>query len=279
MKRIISLVLALLMLSTMATVAVTSAYADETPTIINGKFFSIGDKIKVTYYVSSDSKWEDFQGNITYDSGLMLEDFSMPNTNTGVIYNTKTAGTIYYSGTSFNDPYDFTTEKVFFTASFMVTGNGEKSIENNWIVIDDTNSTPIVKDSVIVDDSRLSCRLEVVPTLTQETTTESTTEYTTTISRDTVSETTTEPPKTTIPSEISETKNNTIAPTTSTEKETVIPPIETKTEPTTTVTETKVTVTEETKPVGKSTFNGQPVNVGDKVTVNYYVSSDEKWED
>ena len=190
----------------MTTVAVTSAYADETPTIVNGKFFSIGDKIKVTYYVSSDSKWEDFQGNITYDSGLMLEDFSMPNTSAGVMYNTKEAGTIYYSGSSFNNPYDFTTEKVLFTASFTVIGNGENNIENNWNVIDDTNSIPIVIDSVIVDDSRLSCRLEVVPTLIQETTTtESTTEYTTTtISRDTVSETTTEPPKTTIPSEISE---------------------------------------------------------------------------
>ncbi|MCI6652619.1 MAG: hypothetical protein MSH11_04255, partial [Ruminococcus sp.] len=261
MKRIISLVLALLMLSTMSTVAVASADSVEaSPSIVNGKFFSVGDKLRVTYYASSDSDWVNFQGFVTYDKmGLMLEDFSMPNTNTGVMYNTEIPGTIYYSGSSISNPYDFTTEKVFFTASFTVTGNGEYNIENNWEIISDTNYDAIVDDCVIVDESRLSCRLEVVPTLTQESTTEVTTEYTTTtIRRDTVPETT-EPPKDTIPSEITETKNNTLSPTTATG--------------------TKATVTEETKPDSETTFNGLPVNVGDKVTVNYYVNSDEKWED
>ena len=134
MKRIISLVLALLMLSTMSTLTVASADSVEaSPSIVNGKFFSVGDKLRVTYYASSDSDWVNFQGFVTYDKmGLMLEDFSMPNTNTGVMYNTEIPGTIYYSGSSISNPYDFTTEKVFFTASFTVTGNGEYNIENNW---------------------------------------------------------------------------------------------------------------------------------------------------
>ena len=56
----------------------------ETATV-NGQKFKVGERVAVTYYVSSDAKWEDFQGYATYDpTGLRLEKFSLPNTTSNV---------------------------------------------------------------------------------------------------------------------------------------------------------------------------------------------------
>ena len=96
---------------TTTTVAKTTVPPTNTATV-NGQKANIGDKVAITYYVKSDVKWEDFQGTITYDaSGLQIDNYRMISTSTGVMYNTEEKGIIYYSGSSFLYPYDFTTEK------------------------------------------------------------------------------------------------------------------------------------------------------------------------
>ena len=163
MKRFISLLLTMVMISTMVTVAITTVNAKTTSTV-NGKSVSIGDKVTVTYYVCSDDSWVDFQGYVTYDStGLQINNFTMPNTKAGVMNNTGEEGIVYYCGSNFVGKYDFTTEKVFYTAEFTVIGEGNYSIENTWEIIDDSNFTLIVGDG-IYDSSRLSCRLETTVT-------------------------------------------------------------------------------------------------------------------
>ena len=160
------------------TVSVSSASLDLTPlgtekATVNGQEVNVGEKVKLTYYVSSDLKWQDFQGYVTYDStGLRLENFALPNTTTNVMTNTSKEGFLYYIGTSFSDLYDFTSEKVFLTADFTVLSAGNYTVENIWEVIDDENYDSIV-DYDFYDDSRLSCRFEtsVISEETETTTT------------------------------------------------------------------------------------------------------------
>ncbi|MGN1126002.1 MAG: InlB B-repeat-containing protein, partial [Ruminococcus sp.] len=139
---------------------------------VNGKEVNVGDKVTVTYYVSSDAKWEDFQGYVTYDyTGLQLESFTLPNTTSNVMTNTAQKGFLYYIGTSFSDLYDFTSEKALFIAEFTVLSAGAYNVENIWEVIDDENYESIV-DGDFYDESRLSCRFETaVPSEEPETTT------------------------------------------------------------------------------------------------------------
>lgn len=173
MKKLISLAMAVVMLTAMATVAITSASAETTATV-NGKTANVGDKVTVTYYVSSDAKWEDFQGYATYDyNGLQLESVDMPSTPQGLMYNTMYKGFMYYCGSSFKDPYDLTTEKVFFTIVFTVLKAGNYEVQNTWEIIDDTNSVLIVGDGTY-DEARLSCRFDTVVTPKPTTTTTST---------------------------------------------------------------------------------------------------------
>ncbi|MGN0459919.1 MAG: Ig-like domain-containing protein [Ruminococcus sp.] len=170
MKKLISLAMAVVMLTAMATVAITSASAETTATV-NGKTANVGDKVTVTYYVSSDAKWEDFQGYATYDyTGLQLDAADMPSTPQGLMYNTMYKGFMYYCGTSFQDPYDLTTEKVFFTMEFTVLKAGNYEVQNTWEIIDDTNSVLIVGDGTY-DEARISCRFETVVTPKPTTTT------------------------------------------------------------------------------------------------------------
>lgn len=181
MKKLISLAMAVVMLTAMATVAITSASAETTATV-NGKTANVGDKVTVTYYVSSDAKWEDFQGYATYDyTGLELESADMPSTPQGLMYNTMYKGFVYYCGSSFQDPYDLTTEKVFFTLEFTVLKAGNYEVQNTWEIIDDTNSVLIVGDGTY-DENRISGRFDTVvtPKPTTTTTTKPTTKPTTT---------------------------------------------------------------------------------------------------
>ena len=162
-RKFTSVLLAIMML--FGTVSVSSASLDLTPlgtekATVNGQEVNVGEKVKLTYYVSSDLKWQDFQGYVTYDStGLRLENFALPNTTTNVMTNTSKEGFLYYIGTSFSDLYDFTSEKVFLTADFTVLSAGNYTVENIWEVIDDENYDSIV-DYDFYDDSRLSCRFE-----------------------------------------------------------------------------------------------------------------------
>ncbi|MGN1131396.1 MAG: Ig-like domain-containing protein [Ruminococcus sp.] len=252
MKRLISLLLTVLMLSTIATVTVSSASAASSTPTVNDQPVSVGDKVTVTYYVSSDAKWVDFQGYVTYDpTGLQLDKFTMPNTKAGVMYNITEKGYVYYSGSSFSNPYDLTTEKVFYTAEFTVIDEGNYNVENTWQIIDDTDYKLIVGDGVY-DDSRLFCRVETDVTPNEPT--------------------------------AEETSNNTIEATTSTTSTTVTTTHTTTATTATTATTTKVTTATETttkdsEPAGNTTFNGKPVNVGDKVKVICYIRTDQKCED
>ena len=183
MKKLISLAMAVVMLTALATVAITSASAETTATV-NGKTANVGDKVTVTYYVSSDAKWEDFQGYATYDyNGLYLESVDMPSTPQGLMYNTMYKGFMYYCGSSFQDPYDLTTEKVFYTMVFTVLKAGNYEVKNTWEIIDDVNSVLIVGDGTY-DEARLSGRFDTVvtPKPTTTTTTTSTPKPTTTTS-------------------------------------------------------------------------------------------------
>ena len=173
MKKLISLAMAVVMLTAMATVAITSASAETTATV-NGKSANVGDKVTVSYYVSSDAKWEDFQGYATYDyTGLQLDTIAMPNTTTGIMYNIMDKGFAYYNGSAFQDPYDFTTEKVFYTLEFTVLKAGNYEVKNVWEVIDDVNSVSIV-DYDFYDENRLKCRFDTVVTPKPTTTTTTT---------------------------------------------------------------------------------------------------------
>ena len=170
MKKLISLAMAVVMLTAMATVAITSASAETTATV-NGKTANVGDKVTVTYYVSSDAKWEDFQGYATYDYiGLQLDSADMPSTPQGLMYNTMYKGFMYYCGSSFNDPYDLTTEKVFYTLEFTVLKAGNYEVKNTWEIIDDVNSVLIVGDGTY-DEKRISGRFDTVVTPKPTTTT------------------------------------------------------------------------------------------------------------
>ena len=131
----------------------------ETATV-NGQKFKVGERVAVTYYVSSDAKWEDFQGYATYDpTGLRLEKFILPNTTSNVFINTDDEGFLYYAGSSFTDYFDFTTEKALYIAEFTVLSGGDYTVENTWEVIDDENCVSIV-DGDFYDEGRLSCRSE-----------------------------------------------------------------------------------------------------------------------
>lgn len=170
MKKLISLAMAVVMLTAMATVAITSASAETTATV-NGKTANVGDKVTVTYYVSSDAKWEDFQGYATYDyTGLQLDSADMPSTPQGLMYNTMYKGFVYYCGSSFNNPYDLTTEKVFYTLEFTVLKAGNYEVQNTWEIIDDVNSVLIVGDGTY-DENRISGRFDTVVTPKPTTTT------------------------------------------------------------------------------------------------------------
>ena len=131
----------------------------ETATV-NGQKFKVGERVAVTYYVSSDAKWEDFQGYATYDpTGLRFEKFILPNTTSNVFINTDDEVFLYYAGSSFTDYFDFTTEKALYIAEFTVLSGGDYTVENTWEVIDDENCVSIV-DGDFYDEGRLSCRFE-----------------------------------------------------------------------------------------------------------------------
>ena len=161
MKKIISIALALILLVSVGTVAVTTASADTTATV-NGKSANIGDRVTYDLYFKCDQKLEDFQGYITYDSSVLeLVGFDMPNVTIGGMYNTTYAGFVYHSGSSYNQPYDFTTEKLFLQATFTVVKAGTTSIASVWEDGHDINSVPIVNGEQGTLTGSASERMEV----------------------------------------------------------------------------------------------------------------------
>lgn len=175
MRRVVSILLAVLMLTAMGTVAVTSASAEETATV-NGVVANVGDTVTIDYFVKSDCIWEDFQGHVTYDyDGLQLESFEMPDVKTGIMTNTLNKGLVYYTGVDINSNYKFYNEVNFYRIKFTVRQTGNYVVNNVWVVADGNNVDMIVDDGVILNPARLITR-EVVtatpkPTETTTTTT------------------------------------------------------------------------------------------------------------
>jgi uncharacterized protein YjdB len=175
MRRVVSILLAVLMLTAMGTVAVTSASAEETATV-NGVVANVGDTVTIDYFVKSDCIWEDFQGHVTYDyDGLQLESFEIPDVKTGIMTNTLNKGLVYYTGVDINSNYKFYNEVNFYRIKFTVRQTGNYVVNNVWVVADGNNVDMIVDDGVILNPSRLITR-EVVtatpkPTETTTTTT------------------------------------------------------------------------------------------------------------
>lgn len=174
MRKVVSILLAVLMLTAMGTVAVTSASAEETATV-NGVVANVGDTVTIDYFVKSDCIWEDFQGHVTYDyDGLQLESFEMPDLTTGIMTNTLNKGFVYYTGVDINSNYKFYNEVNFYRIKFTVRQTGNYVVNNVWVVADGNNFDMIVDNGVILNPSRLITR-EVVtatPKPTETTTTE-----------------------------------------------------------------------------------------------------------
>lgn len=175
MRKVVSILLAVLMLTAMGTVAVTSASAEETATV-NGVVANVGDTVTIDYFIKSDCIWEDFQGHVTYDyDGLQLESFEMPDVTTGIMTNTLNKGLVYYGGFDINSNYKFYNEVNFYRIKFTVRQTGNYVVNNVWVVADGNNADMIVDDGVILNPSRLITREAVTaapkPTETTTTTT------------------------------------------------------------------------------------------------------------
>lgn len=155
MRKVVSILLAVLMLTAMGTVAVTSASAEETATV-NGVVANVGDTVTIDYFVKSDCIWEDFQGHVTYDyDGLQLESFEMPDLTTGIMTNTLNKGLVYYTGVDINSNYKFYNEVNFYRIKFTVRQTGNYVVNNVWVVADGNNVDMIVDDGVILNPARL----------------------------------------------------------------------------------------------------------------------------
>ncbi|MEE3439493.1 MULTISPECIES: Ig-like domain-containing protein [Ruminococcus] len=182
MRKVVSILLAVLMLTAMGTVAVTSASAEETATV-NGVVANVGDTVTIDYFVKSDCIWEDFQGHVTYDyDGLQLESFEMPDVTTGIMTNTLNKGLVYYTGVDINSNYKFYNEVNFYRIKFTVRQAGSYVVNNVWEVADGNDVDMIVDDGIILNPERLITR-EVVtatPKPTETTTTKTNTEPSTT---------------------------------------------------------------------------------------------------
>ena len=175
MRKVVSILLAVLMLTAMGTVAVTSASAEETATV-NGVVANVGDTVTIDYFVKSDCIWEDFQGHVTYDyDGLQLESFEMPDVKTGIMTNTLNKGLVYYTGVDINSNYKFYNEVNFYRIKFTVRQTGNYVVNNVWVVADGNNVDMIVDDGVILNPSRLITREVVTATPKQTETTTTTT--------------------------------------------------------------------------------------------------------
>lgn len=207
MRKVVSILLAVLMLTAMGTVAVTSASAEETATV-NGVVANVGDTVTIDYFVKSDCIWEDFQGHVTYDyDGLQLESFEMPDLTTGIMTNTLNKGLAYYTGVDINSNYKFYNEVNFYRIKFTVRQTGNYVVNNVWVVADGNNVDMIVDNGVILNPARLITR-EVVtatPKPTETTTTEPSTTESSTTKNNTEPSTTKPNPSSTTPTVTSST--------------------------------------------------------------------------
>ena len=164
MRKVVSMLLAVLMLTAMGTVAVTSASAEETATV-NGVVANVGDTVTIDYFIKSDCIWECFQGHVTYDyDGLQLESFEMPDVTTGIMTNTLNKGFVYYTGVDIYSNYKFYNEVNFYRIKFTVRQAGSYVVNNVLEFADGNNADMIVDDGVILKPERLITREVVTAT-------------------------------------------------------------------------------------------------------------------
>lgn len=164
MRKVVSILLAVLMLTAMGTVAVTSASAEETATV-NGVVANVGDTVTIDYFIKSDCIWECFQGHVTYDyDGLQLESFEMPDVTTGIMTNTLNKGFAYYTGVDIYSNYKFYNEVNFYRIKFTVRQAGSYAVNNVLEFADGNNADMIVDDGVILKPERLITREVVTAT-------------------------------------------------------------------------------------------------------------------
>lgn len=164
MRKVVSILLAVLMLTAMGTVAVTSASAEETATV-NGVVANVGDTVTIDYFIKSDCIWECFQGHVTYDyDGLQLESFEMPDVTTGIMTNTLNKGFVYYTGVDIYSNYKFYNEVNFYRIKFTVRQAGNYVVNNVLEFADGNNADMIVDDGVILKPERLITREVVTAT-------------------------------------------------------------------------------------------------------------------
>ena len=164
MRKVVSMLLAVLMLTAMGTVAVTSASAEETATV-NGVVANVGDTVTIDYFIKSDCIWECFQGHVTYDyDGLQLESFEMPDVTTGIMTNTLNKGFAYYTGVDIYSNYKFYNEVNFYRIKFTVRQAGSYAVNNVLEFADGNNADMIVDDGVILKPERLITREVVTAT-------------------------------------------------------------------------------------------------------------------
>ena len=148
MKKTLSVFLAVLMAMSIITIAGTTVSALEVAKV-NGVECSVGNTVTFAYHLNTPGKFEDFQGSLSYSSGLKILDLNMAESK-GVMSNINEAGTAYYNGTSYKDPYDYTfgssdsldtPDSLFFVASFEVVAGGEQTITNNMYIITGIDGT------------------------------------------------------------------------------------------------------------------------------------------
>lgn len=164
MRKVVSILLAVLMLTAMGTVAVTSASAEETATV-NGVVANVGDTVTIDYFIKSDCIWECFQGHVTYDyDGLQLESFEMPDVTTGIMTNTLNKGFVYYTGVDIYSNYKFYNEVNFYRIKFTVRQAGSYAVNNVLEFADGNDADMIVDDGVILKPERLITREVVTAT-------------------------------------------------------------------------------------------------------------------
>lgn len=164
MRKVVSILLAVLMLTAMGTVAVTSASAEETATV-NGVVANVGDTVTIDYFIKSDCIWECFQGHVTYDyDGLQLESFEMPDVTTGIMTNTLNKGFVYYTGVDIYSNYKFYNEVNFYRIKFTVRQAGSYAVNNVLEFADGNNADMIVDDGIILKPERLITREVVTAT-------------------------------------------------------------------------------------------------------------------
>lgn len=118
--------------------------------IVNGTEYNVGDVIAMDIVLTFDKKLEDFQGEIEYTHSMLeaqsIEVFQKQGSIMAGLENE--VGNVYYSGSSFSNPYDCTkTDTVLVTAKFKVTATGNGTIDNFIVRIDDVNSQIVVLDN------------------------------------------------------------------------------------------------------------------------------------